>query len=95
LRTGNEDEANQIVLAKNQAERQPVLNLQIAKAYPERFAQMALGHNSKAVHRAYAKKAQVTLPPLEEYEWRIWSGRTSEPRNFRTTELRNQDSGAF
>jgi integrase len=37
-------------------------------AYPERFAQMALGHNSKAVHRAYAKKAQVTLPPLEDYE---------------------------
>ena len=36
--------------------------------YPERFAQMALGHNSKAVHRAYAKNAQVTLPPLEEYE---------------------------
>jgi integrase len=36
--------------------------------YPERFAQMALGHNSKAVHRAYAKKAQVALPPLEEYE---------------------------
>ncbi len=38
--------------------------------YPERFAQEALGHNSKAVHRAYAKKAQVTLPPLEEYEKR-------------------------
>ena len=36
--------------------------------YPERFAQMALGHNSKAVHRAYARKAQVTLPPLEDYE---------------------------
>lgn len=36
--------------------------------YPERFAQLALGHNSKAVHRAYAKRAQVTLPPLEEYE---------------------------
>ena len=36
--------------------------------YPERFAQMALGHNSKAVHRAYAKAARVTLPPLEEYE---------------------------
>ena len=36
--------------------------------YPERFAQMAWGHNSKAVHRAYAKKAQVTLPPLEDYE---------------------------
>jgi integrase len=39
--------------------------------YPERFAQLALGHNSKAVHRAYAKKAQVTLPPLEEYEAKI------------------------
>jgi integrase len=36
--------------------------------YPERFAQLALGHNSQAVHRAYAKNAQVTLPPLEEYE---------------------------
>jgi hypothetical protein len=35
--------------------------------YPELFAQLALGHNSKAVHRAYAKNAQVTLPPLEEY----------------------------
>lgn len=38
--------------------------------YPERYAQLALGHNSKAVHRAYAKNAQVTLPPLEEYECR-------------------------
>src|ERR1051325_6938352 len=35
--------------------------------YPERFAQEALGHNSKAVHWAYASKAQVVLPPLEEY----------------------------
>ena len=36
--------------------------------YPERYAQLALGHNSQAVHRAYARKAQVQLPPLEEYE---------------------------
>jgi integrase len=33
LRTANEDEARQIIEAKNQSERQPVLNLQIAKAY--------------------------------------------------------------
>src|ERR1700735_5581419 len=33
LQTTNEDEARQIVEAKNQSERQPVLNLQIAKAY--------------------------------------------------------------
>lgn len=44
--------------------------------YPERFAQMALGHNSKAVHRAYAKNALVKLPALEDYErasleWKI------------------------
>ncbi len=35
---------------------------------PERFAQEALGHNSKAVHRAYAKHALVKIPSLEEYE---------------------------
>ncbi len=39
--------------------------------YPERFAQEALGHNSKAVHRAYAKKAQMKLPSLEDYEKQI------------------------
>lgn len=38
--------------------------------YPERFAQEALSHNSKAVHRAYAKKAKVRVPSLEEYERR-------------------------
>ena len=36
--------------------------------YPERFAMQALGHSSKAVHRAYAKQAEVVLPPLETYE---------------------------
>src|SRR5882724_1828647 len=33
LHTAEEDAAEQIVLARNQAERQPCLNLQIAKAY--------------------------------------------------------------
>jgi integrase len=36
--------------------------------YPERFAQEALGHQSKAVHRAYARKAQVVIPAMEDYE---------------------------
>jgi hypothetical protein len=35
---------------------------------PERFAQEALGHNSKAVHRACAKRALMKLPSLEVYE---------------------------
>jgi integrase len=36
--------------------------------YPERYAQAALGHNSKAVHRAYAKHAKVVLPSLASFE---------------------------
>ncbi len=38
--------------------------------YPERFAQEALGHSSKAVHRAYAKRALMKIPSLEDYEQR-------------------------
>jgi len=41
-----------------------------AAGYPERFAQEALGHNSKAVHRAYAKRALMKIPSLQEYEER-------------------------
>jgi hypothetical protein len=33
-----------------------------------RFAQQALGHNSKAVYRAYAKYAEVTVPSLADWE---------------------------
>jgi len=36
--------------------------------YPERFAQEALGHNSKAVHRAYAKNAEVRIESLDQWE---------------------------
>ena len=35
---------------------------------PERFAQSALGHGSKAVHRFYAKDGKVKMPSLEIYE---------------------------
>lgn len=40
---------------------------------PERFAQAALGHGSKAIHRAYAKKAQIIVPSLEDYEQKMAS----------------------
>lgn len=36
--------------------------------YPQRFAQEALGHSSRAVHEAYAKGAEVVCPALDEYE---------------------------
>jgi hypothetical protein len=43
---------------------------QRAKAcgYPQRFAQEALGHSSRAVHKAYATGATVICPALDEYE---------------------------
>lgn len=53
-----------------------------AAGYPERFAQEALGHNSKAVHRAYARKAKVELPSLGEYERQrkmFAEGKVAEP----------------
>jgi hypothetical protein len=36
--------------------------------FPERFAQQALGLNSNAMHRAYAKQAEVTVSSLEDWE---------------------------
>ena len=36
--------------------------------FEERYAQAALGHNSKAVARAYARHAKTLIPALEEYE---------------------------
>jgi integrase len=35
--------------------------------YPERFAQAALGHSSRAVHHAYARGASVNCPALDDY----------------------------
>lgn len=49
--------------------------------FPERFAQQALGHNSKAVHHAYAKRAEVTVPSLDDWE-KQWS-KTLRPSNSR------------
>ena len=41
-----------------------------AAGYPERYAQETLGHQSSTFARFYAKRAQVELPPLEQYEKR-------------------------
>jgi flavin-binding protein dodecin len=47
-----------------------------------RLAQQALGHNSKAVHRAYAKHAEVTVPSLDDWEkeWEKNSQRNAQPK---------------
>jgi len=38
---------------------------------PERFAQQALGHSSKAFARAYSKNAKVRVPSLEDFERKL------------------------
>jgi integrase len=43
----------------------------LASGYPERFAQAALGHKSRAVHQAYAKGGEAICPALETYEDKI------------------------
>ena len=53
-----------------------------ASGYPERFAMQALGQSSKAVHRAYSRKAQFTLPPLEDYERRNAASRECARSGF-------------
>lgn len=53
--------------------------------YPRRYAEEALGHNSKAVHAAYARKAQVVVPPLEEYE-EAMEQKKLVPVEFKSTE---------
>ena len=53
--------------------------------YPERYAMQALGHTSKAIHRAYSKKAQVRLPSLEEYERKIVSLTITDAQEITTS----------
>jgi len=50
--------------------------------FPERFAQQALGHNSRAVHRAYAKHAEVTAPSLADWkkDWQDNPQRSAQPK---------------
>jgi hypothetical protein len=50
--------------------------------FPERLAQQAWGPNSKAVHRAYAKYAEVTAPSLDDWEkdWREKPQRGAQPK---------------
>jgi hypothetical protein len=43
------------------------------RSYTERFAQEALGHNSKA-HRAYARKAKVVLSSTEPFDGHAHAG---------------------
>jgi hypothetical protein len=41
---------------------------QVISTPNKQFARETLGHNSKAVHAAYAKKAEVRVPSLDQWE---------------------------
>lgn len=68
--------------------------------YPERFAQQALGHNSKAIHHAYAKNAEVTVPSLDDWEkeWQKNPQQITQPKvlpvNFRAPAMERRDNGS-
>jgi integrase len=50
--------------------------------YPERYAQVNIGHNSRAMTRAYSRNAPVEMPALSEYEKQqkaIIGNRNAEP----------------
>jgi len=65
LRTHDEDSAKQIVLAKNQAERQPVLNLQIAKAY-------IAGTDSGIATRTWQQAMDALIATKQDANQRRW-----------------------
>jgi len=52
------------------------------KPDPERFARQALGHNSKAVPHADSKRAEVTVPSLNDWEkdWQENPQRIAQPK---------------
>jgi len=50
-----------------------------ACGYPQRWAQNALGHDSEAVHQAYASGAVAVCPSLEEYEQKVVPLANSNP----------------
>lgn len=60
----------------------------LASGYPERFAQAALGHKSRAVHQAYAKKGEVICPSLEEFEGKIVAFKSESEANTPSAALR-------
>jgi site-specific recombinase XerD len=71
--------------------------------YPERFAQQALGHNSKAVHHAYSKHAEVTVPSLDDWEKSFRTGTIAKaempelkvlPVDFRAAAATPRDGGS-
>jgi hypothetical protein len=57
------------------------------------LAQEALGHNSKAVHRACARVAKMRLPSLESYEKQTAEGRIIQLPPLSSEMQRNDHRG--
>ena len=86
LQTSNEDEARQIIQAKNQAQRQPVLNLQIAKAYLAgtdsgiSHAHLAAGLEALIASKRGGIKCAGKLPQTTRRSTSSGTGSSSKPR---------------
>jgi len=65
--------------------------------YPEQFGQQASGRNSTAVHRAYVKHAEVTVPSLADWEkdWQENPQRIVQPKLLALTNLRFPQLGVM
>ena len=69
--------------------------------FPERFAQQAVGHNSKAVHWACAQHAEVTVPSLDDWEkeWEKNSHHIAPPKllpvDFRSQSVNVNEVASF
>jgi hypothetical protein len=74
----DEEEARTLLHARNEAHRQPTLNLRTSPTpTPSASPRRRSATRARPWTRAYARKAQVTLPSLENYEKRSEAAKTA------------------
>lgn len=83
---GSDDLAEALSTRRNDRFHPIAVTPESESGYPERFAQQALGHSSKAVHSACSKRAEVTVPSLDDWD-KEWQGQSGKQRQeFGTAE---------
>jgi hypothetical protein len=81
LKTLDRDEAQQIIEAKNQSERQPVLNLQIAKAY-------LAGTDNGIATRTWQSAMESLITTKQEENQKRWRTAAKDRAYMRTPFVR-------
>lgn len=62
--------------------------------YPERWAQNALGHSSRAVHAAYARGSTAICPPMEAFANLPNHNSTNRPQAVPASQMCTKDPGS-